>query len=356
MVRDTAKFLGAGVANLINIFNPEVVVICGGVTLAGARLFDPLRREVSRRAFKPAVEVCRIVPGELPGTAACRVRPGPFRSRWSRGSSVPKLGVLGSLVWDVIYGRDPAAPPVEEWGGIAYALGGFDASLPSDWEIVPLIKVGSDLRDAAAELFRSLTRRRAGGAVRRSPSAQQPSGTAVPIVRAALRADVGRCARMDLGELGPMVRDLDALYINFISGFEIELGTARALRQAFRGPIYGDLHSLFLGMPQDGIRVLQPARAPARMAPLLRHGPAERGRNAPARPDPMALAAAAIEAGVSLLAGDTGAARSGVRRGTGIGGDAGDYPAGHRRSVGVGRHHRARPRSGDRGARPDRMR
>jgi glucokinase len=69
VVRDTAKFLGAGVANIINIFNPGVVVICGGVTLAGDRLFVPLRSEVSRRAFKPAVRVCRIVAGELPGTA-----------------------------------------------------------------------------------------------------------------------------------------------------------------------------------------------------------------------------------------------------------------------------------------------
>jgi glucokinase len=69
VVQDTAKFLGAGVANLINIFNPEAVVICGGVTLAGARLFEPLQREVSRRAFKPAVQRCRIVPGALTGTA-----------------------------------------------------------------------------------------------------------------------------------------------------------------------------------------------------------------------------------------------------------------------------------------------
>ena len=69
VVRDTAVYLGAGVANLINIFNPEAVVIVGGVTLAGARLFDPLRREVSRRAFKPAVQICRILPGELTGTA-----------------------------------------------------------------------------------------------------------------------------------------------------------------------------------------------------------------------------------------------------------------------------------------------
>jgi glucokinase len=69
VVRDTAKFLGAAVGSLINIFNPEAVVIVGGVTLAGENLFEPLRREVSRRAFKPAVQVCRIVPGELTGVA-----------------------------------------------------------------------------------------------------------------------------------------------------------------------------------------------------------------------------------------------------------------------------------------------
>jgi glucokinase len=69
VVGDTARFLGAGISNLLNIFNPEVVVVCGGVTQAGDRLFVPLRREVARRAFKPAVAVCRILPGELVGTA-----------------------------------------------------------------------------------------------------------------------------------------------------------------------------------------------------------------------------------------------------------------------------------------------
>jgi glucokinase len=69
LVRDTAVFLGAGIANLLNIFNPDVVVIAGGVTQAGDRLFEPLRAEVKRRAFRPAVERCRIVPGLLPGTA-----------------------------------------------------------------------------------------------------------------------------------------------------------------------------------------------------------------------------------------------------------------------------------------------
>jgi glucokinase len=69
VVRDTAKFLGAGIATLLNIFNPEVVVVAGGVTQAGDALFEPIRAEVRRRAFKPAWEAARIVPGELPGTA-----------------------------------------------------------------------------------------------------------------------------------------------------------------------------------------------------------------------------------------------------------------------------------------------
>jgi glucokinase len=69
VVRDTARFLGAGIANLLNVFNPDVVVVAGGVTQAGTTLFEPLRAEVRRRAFKPAVDACRIVPGSLPGSA-----------------------------------------------------------------------------------------------------------------------------------------------------------------------------------------------------------------------------------------------------------------------------------------------
>jgi glucokinase len=69
VVRETARLLGAGIANLLNIFNPDVVVIAGGVTQAGDSLFSPLRKEVRKRAFRPAVEAYRIVPGLLPGSA-----------------------------------------------------------------------------------------------------------------------------------------------------------------------------------------------------------------------------------------------------------------------------------------------
>ena len=57
-----------------------MIVIVGGVTRAVDHLFGPLRAEVKRRAFKSAVEACRIVPGELPETAGVIGAAGVFIS------------------------------------------------------------------------------------------------------------------------------------------------------------------------------------------------------------------------------------------------------------------------------------
>lgn len=81
IVRDTARYLGAGIATLLNLFNPDVVVVAGGVTRAGEALFGPLRTEVRRRAFKPAVTAARIVPAELPGTAGVVGAVATFKMR-----------------------------------------------------------------------------------------------------------------------------------------------------------------------------------------------------------------------------------------------------------------------------------
>ncbi len=214
---------------------------------------------------------------------------------------MPRIGVVGTLVWDEIHGRDPAAAPVEEWGGIAYALAGLDASLPPDWEIVPLIKVGRDLSREAEQLLQTFRRLTPGGRCVEVPA---PNNRVVLHYQTAER----RCERMSGGvpgwtwaELGPMVHDLDALYLNFISGFELELATARALRQGFAGPIYADLHSLMLGLRQDGIRVPQPLpEAPAWFGcfDVLQMNEEEMDQLGG---DPLAVAAQAIGAGISLL-------------------------------------------------------
>lgn len=79
VMTETARLLAVGVANLVNLLNPERVVIAGGVTRAGDHLFLPLRAEVRRRAFPSAAQACTIVPAALPETAGVVGAAGVFK-------------------------------------------------------------------------------------------------------------------------------------------------------------------------------------------------------------------------------------------------------------------------------------
>jgi hypothetical protein len=211
------------------------------------------------------------------------------------------------MVWDTIHGRDPAQPAVQEWGGISYALAALDATLPDDWEIVPLIKVGRDLAAKANDFLRSL---------RRTPHAARFLEVPEPNNRVTLRYESAerRCEQMSGGvppwtwsQLGPLVQDLDALYINFISGFEMNLETAQLLRRGFPRFMYADLHSLFLGKEANGLRVLRVLpQAPAwfgcfNVVQLNEQEMSQLG------PDPLAIAADALRQGCTTLCVTLGA-------------------------------------------------
>jgi glucokinase len=53
--------LGVAIASLVNIFNPQVVVIGGGVIGAGELLLGPAREVVAQRALRPSRDEVRIV-------------------------------------------------------------------------------------------------------------------------------------------------------------------------------------------------------------------------------------------------------------------------------------------------------
>ena len=63
------RHLGAGIGTLVNIFNPELVVIGGGFAAAGDFILDPAREIVAREGLAGAGKRVRIVRAEL-GTAA----------------------------------------------------------------------------------------------------------------------------------------------------------------------------------------------------------------------------------------------------------------------------------------------
>ncbi len=71
---ETATWLGLGIATIVNIQNPEMVVLCGGMIAAGDMLFEPVRRVVRENAFEVPAKRCRIVPaglGEDSGVLGC---------------------------------------------------------------------------------------------------------------------------------------------------------------------------------------------------------------------------------------------------------------------------------------------
>jgi hypothetical protein len=212
-----------------------------------------------------------------------------------------RVGVIGTFVWDTIYGRDPGSRPVEEWGGITYALSGFDAALPDDWEIVPLIKVGSDLVERAREFVATLPRMASDAALIEVP---------YPNNRVELRYETSerRCERLTGGVPGwswlglkPLLGGLDALYINFLSGWELDLETAQLVRQHFRGPIYCDLHMLVMAVQPSGWRALQPLANVADWCACFDLLQVNEEEVTAMAPDPMGLAATAMRAGVRCL-------------------------------------------------------
>lgn len=173
---------------------------------------------------------------------------------------MPCLGILGTLVLDRIHRPPPAAggappAPTEDWGGIVYSLEAFEAARDSDWTFLPIAKIGADVYEEAVSRVETLSGVERLDGLRRVPE---------PNNRVELhyhdRGD--RCERLTGGvpgwrwpELEPLLAACDALYVNFIAGWELDLEAAQRLRRGFSGPIYADIHSLLLGIDESGVRV-----------------------------------------------------------------------------------------------------
>lgn len=57
---EAGEVLGSALSNLVNIFNPERIVLCGGVSKAGELLLVPALHSLGRRAFQTAVNAVKV--------------------------------------------------------------------------------------------------------------------------------------------------------------------------------------------------------------------------------------------------------------------------------------------------------
>lgn len=160
--------------------------------------------------------------------------------------------MVGTLVRDTIVGVD-GGDPVERWGGVMYGLAAASAVLPEGWMIRPLVRIGSDAAEAGTDAIASVPRTDLGGCL----IVEEPNNC----VELRYETDADRIEKLSGGvsgwtssEITERLRGVDALLVNFVSGYEMDLSVTRDVRSMFHGPIHGDLHSLFLGADPDGTR------------------------------------------------------------------------------------------------------
>jgi glucokinase len=65
ILQEAGTWVGVACANLLNLLQPEVIVIGGGVAGAGKLLFEAIRKEVRERAYEVNWRRTRVVPGKL---------------------------------------------------------------------------------------------------------------------------------------------------------------------------------------------------------------------------------------------------------------------------------------------------
>jgi glucokinase len=65
VIDDAAAYLGVGMANLVNLFNPQMIVVGGGVSAMGERLLRPARKSLKLHAFKLPAGTVRVVRSAL---------------------------------------------------------------------------------------------------------------------------------------------------------------------------------------------------------------------------------------------------------------------------------------------------
>lgn len=69
VMHETGRILGFGLSNVINLLNPEVIIVGGGMSAAGDRLLNIVRETTAKHALKLSSQACKIQQAQLGGKA-----------------------------------------------------------------------------------------------------------------------------------------------------------------------------------------------------------------------------------------------------------------------------------------------
>lgn len=163
-----------------------------------------------------------------------------------------KVTVIGTINKDTII--FPSGKRTESFGGILYNLSAL-SGLGGGWmEIYPVCNLGYDVYNQVRNILKTYDNVKLDGInkVRR-----KNNHAYLLIDKENQRQEIlrNRVPALSFTQVRPFL-DSDAILVNFISGFDIELNTLKSVRRNTGALIFMDMHSLTLGIHKDGKRFL----------------------------------------------------------------------------------------------------
>lgn len=182
---------------------------------------------------------------------------GPARDYSARDVRNFKVTVIGTINRDTLV--FPSGLRKESFGGILYNLSSLSGLGGRYLEIRPVCNLGHDVYSQVMGMIESYSNVRPDGIrkVRR-----KNNHALLMIDEIGEREEVlqNRVPVLSFSHIEPFL-DCDAVLVNFISGFDIGLGTLKRIRKKTHALLFMDVHSLTLGVKKDGRRFF---RTPAR--------------------------------------------------------------------------------------------
>lgn len=162
-----------------------------------------------------------------------------------------RLLVIGTIINDHIYHWDGSVS--HSPGGLLYTLLPFKALLNKNDRVIPLCRVGRDIYDTAVAWLTEGGIYDTAGLLKEE---QSNNTVELRYINEQEREERSLYPLPSLGfdDIKPFL-DVDALFINMISGWEMDLDVLRRIRKAFNGLIFLDIHSLVLERKDDGRRI-----------------------------------------------------------------------------------------------------
>ncbi|MGD9897953.1 MAG: carbohydrate kinase family protein [Calditrichaceae bacterium] len=162
--------------------------------------------------------------------------------------------LIGTVISDRIRNYDGTRS--ESLGGLLFSINAFSALMGESDQLIPVCRVGSDIYESVVDILRRDQRIITDRVIR---SESKNNLVEITYINSSERIErsLHPMAPLKFDDIGP-VSDLDAVFVNMISGWDLELTAMAGLRKKCNGIIYLDLHSVALGRNEDGRRYYRP--------------------------------------------------------------------------------------------------